>query len=170
VIPAQVWKVAIVVPRDRGLADIRSFDDIDDVIAVVMPNDPGVNADWTTYKTTVDEVERVSGYDLLSLLPDKLEQSVENNDVLAAKALNGATTAAQEFATTAGLNAGQANSLLAKISAAQNQLAMGNTTPARSQLQSVLNELSAIVSSGRATDAQVAPLVAAIQGVIDSLQ
>jgi DNA/RNA endonuclease G (NUC1) len=170
VIPAQVWKVAIVVPRDRGLADIRSFDDIDDVIAVVMPNDPGVNADWTTYKTTVDEVERVSGYDLLSLLPDKLEQSVENNDVLAAKALNGATTAAQEFATTAGLNAGQANSLLAKISAAQNQLAMGNTTPARSQLQSVLNELSAIVSSGRATDAPVAPLVAAIQGVIDSLQ
>lgn len=170
VIPAQVWKVAIVVPHDRGLADIKSFNDIDDVIAVIMPNDPAINADWKTYKTTVDEIERISGYDLLSALPDKLEQSVENNDVLAAKALNGAATAARDFATAAGLDAGQTNSLLAKIGAAQSQLGMGNTTPARSQLQSLLNELSAIVSSGRATDAQAATLEAAIQGVIDTLQ
>ena len=169
VIPAQVWKVAIVVPRDRGLAGITSFNDIDDVIAVIMPNDTSVKADWTLYKTTVDEVERISGYDLLSALPDKLEQSVENNDVLAAKALNSTATVASDFATATGLNAGQTNSLLAKVSAAQNQLAIGNTTPARSQLQSMLNELSALVSSGRATDAQVAPLAASIQEVIDSL-
>lgn len=169
VMPAQVWKVAIVVPRDRGLAGITSFNDIDDVIAVIMPNDPTINADWKTYKTTVDEIERISGYDLLSALPDKLEQSVENNDVLAAKALNDVATAASEFATAAGLNAGQTNSLLAKIGAAQNQLGMGNTTPARSQLESLLNELSAIISSGRATDAQAATLEAAIQGVIDTL-
>jgi hypothetical protein len=134
-----------------------------------MPNDTSVKADWTLYKTTVDEVERISGYDLLSALPDKLEQSVENNDVLAAKALNSTATVASDFATATGLNAGQTNSLLAKVSAAQNQLAIGNTTPARSQLQSMLNELSALVSSGRATDAQVAPLAASIQEVIDSL-
>lgn len=169
VIPAQVWKVAIVVPRDRGLAGLTSFNDIDDVIAVIMPNDTSVKAEWTLYKTTVDEVERISGYDLLSALPDKLEQSVENNDVLAAKALNSTATVASDFATATGLNAGQTNSLLAKVSAAQNQLAIGNTTPARSQLQSMLNELSALVSSGRATDAQVAPLAASIQEVIDSL-
>ena len=37
------------------------------VIAVIMPNEPGVrNVDWHTYKTTVDAVEALSGYDLLA--------------------------------------------------------------------------------------------------------
>ncbi len=169
VMPAQVWKVAIVVPRDRGLAGITSFNDIDDVIAVIMPNDPTVNGDWQTYKTSVDEVERISGYDLLALLPDKLEQSVENNDVLAAKALNDAMTLARSFASAAQLNAGEMNSLLSKIGSAQNQLAIGNTTPARNQLQSLLNEIDAIVTSGRATATDVAPLSRMIQRLIDSL-
>ena len=44
-----------------------------------MPNDPGVrNVDWQTYKTTVDAVEALSGYDLLALLPDKIELAVES--------------------------------------------------------------------------------------------
>jgi len=79
VIPASVWKVALVLPRDHGLADIHDYRDIDEVIAVIMPNDPNVNTDWTTYKTTVDEVERISGYNLLSLLPDKTERAIESN-------------------------------------------------------------------------------------------
>jgi len=80
VMPASVWKVAVVLPRDHGLADVQSFRDIDDVIAVVMPNDPTVDSHWQTYKTTVDQIERVSGYDVLSLLPDKLERSVQNGE------------------------------------------------------------------------------------------
>lgn len=170
VIPAQVWKVAIVVPRDRGLAGISSFNDIDDVIAVIMPNDPGVGADWKSYKTTVDEVEHISGYDLLALLPDKLEQSVENNDVLAAKALNDGMALARTFASAAGLNAGETNSLLSKIGGAQSQLAVGNTTSATNQLQALLNELNAIINADRGTAADIAPLSAMIQGLIDSLR
>lgn len=45
-----------------------------------MPNDPGVrNVPWETYKTTVDAVEALSGYDLLALLPDHIEIAVESN-------------------------------------------------------------------------------------------
>jgi hypothetical protein len=45
-----------------------------------MPNEPGIrNVDWKTYKTTVDAIELLTGYDLLSLLPDKVEQIVESN-------------------------------------------------------------------------------------------
>jgi DNA/RNA endonuclease G (NUC1) len=79
-IPAQVWKVALVMPRDRGLADVDSYDDVQ-VIAVIMPNEPGVrNVDWRTYQTTVDAVEALSGYDVLHKLPDAVERIVESND------------------------------------------------------------------------------------------
>jgi endonuclease G len=77
-IPASLWKVAVIMPRDQGLADIDDASDLE-VIAVVMPNEPGVrNVSWETYRTSVDEVERVSGYDLLALLPDPIEAVVES--------------------------------------------------------------------------------------------
>lgn len=79
VIPAYTWKVAVVMPHDEGLADVKSLDDLQ-VIAAVMPNEPGVrNVDWNTYKVTVDSVEKLSGYDLLSLLRDDIEIAVESN-------------------------------------------------------------------------------------------
>ena len=80
-IPASTWKIAVVLPRDSGLAAVHSPQDFVEVIAVIMPNDPGVrNVDWHSYKTTVDAVEAVSGYDLLALLPDNIERIVEAND------------------------------------------------------------------------------------------
>jgi DNA/RNA endonuclease G (NUC1) len=169
VIPATVWKVALVLPVNRGIADVRDFNDVDDVIAVVMPNDPTINTDWKAYKTTVDEVEKVSGYDLLALLPDKLEKAVENNSVLAAKELNSAASAVGALASAAGLNSGEANSLLSKISASQQQLGAGNTTAARNQLRALLNEINALISAGRVTTAGAASLQAIVQDVLDSL-
>ena len=78
VIPASTWKIAVVVPHDTGLAQITDHRDLD-VIAVNMPNEPGIrNVDWETYRTTVDAIEALTGYDLLSLLPDKVESAVES--------------------------------------------------------------------------------------------
>jgi DNA/RNA endonuclease G (NUC1)/polyhydroxyalkanoate synthesis regulator phasin len=77
VIPSSTWKVAVIMPRDHGLADIVDYRDIE-VIAVNMPNMPGIrNVDWNSYRTTVDAIESLSGYDLLALLPDKIENIVE---------------------------------------------------------------------------------------------
>lgn len=78
-IPLSFWKVAVVVPHGKRLADIHSYVDVQ-VIAVIMPNVANVNADWTTYKTTTDAVEALSGYDLLNALPDEIELLVEAND------------------------------------------------------------------------------------------
>lgn len=79
VIPTSTWKVAVILPRDQRLADIDSYTDLD-VIAVNMPNDPGVrNIAWQTYETTVDVIEELTGYDLLALLPDNIEGAVESN-------------------------------------------------------------------------------------------
>ncbi len=79
VIPTSTWKVAVLLPRDQGLASIHDYRDLQ-VIAVNMPNEPGVrNVDWHTYITTVDAIEALTGYDLLALLPDKIEAAVESN-------------------------------------------------------------------------------------------
>jgi len=78
VIPASTWKVAVIMPRNQGLSDIKTLGDLE-VIAVIMPNRAGVrNVDWQTYKTTVDAVEALSGYDLLALLRDDIENAVES--------------------------------------------------------------------------------------------
>jgi DNA/RNA endonuclease G (NUC1) len=78
-IPAQTWKVAVVVSRDQRLGNIDDYQDLA-VIAVIMPNDPGIrNVPWQNYQTTVDAVEALSGYDLLALLPDHIEIAVESN-------------------------------------------------------------------------------------------
>ena len=78
VIPAQTWKVAVIMDRDEGLANIDDYLDLE-VVAVVMPNDPGIrNVPWQTYETTVDAIEALSGYDLLALLPDHIEFLIES--------------------------------------------------------------------------------------------
>lgn len=78
VIPASVWKVAVIMPRDHGLGNVDDAQDLE-IIAVIAPNDPGVrNVNWETYRTTVDAVEAVSGYDLLALLSDQIEIAVES--------------------------------------------------------------------------------------------
>jgi DNA/RNA endonuclease G (NUC1) len=73
VIPTYTWKVAVIMPYGQGLANITSNTSIE-VIAVDMPNVTGIISNpWTSYRTTVDNIERYSGYNLLDLLPDAIE-------------------------------------------------------------------------------------------------
>jgi len=100
VIPTSTWKVAVILPRDRGLADVHSTGDLE-VIAVNMPNDPGVrNVPWETYKTTVKAIEQLTGYDLLALLPDDIEQAVETNTKPPVANIAGPATATEGGAIT----------------------------------------------------------------------
>lgn len=78
VIPARTWKVAVVMPAGKGLAEVTSPDDLE-VIAVDMPNQAGIRGTpWHTFKTTVDAIEASSGYDILDKLPDAVERIVES--------------------------------------------------------------------------------------------
>jgi len=89
IIPSSVWKVAVIMPRDQGLANVDDLTDVE-VIAVVMPNEPGVReVNWNTYRTTVDAVEALSGYDLLALLRDDIEIAVESNTKPPVAVVNG---------------------------------------------------------------------------------
>lgn len=89
VIPAATWKVAVIMPRDRGLRDVVDYRDLE-VLAVNMPNEPGIRSEpWQNYLVTVDAVEAASGYDLLNLLPDHIEAAVEANVKPPLAAING---------------------------------------------------------------------------------
>ena len=92
IIPAATWKVAVVMPRDQGLANIDDLSDLE-VIAAIMPNQPGIrNVNWETFKTTVDAVEALSGYNLLALLRDDIEAAVESGTRPPVAAVNGPFT------------------------------------------------------------------------------
>ncbi len=80
-VPAYVWKVAVILPRDQGLADVVNGTE-PTVVAVVMPNDPSVSisSDWPPFQVTVDSVEALSGYNVLALLPDFIETQLEKGN------------------------------------------------------------------------------------------
>ncbi len=74
-VPAYTWKVALVIPK--GENDISRVNCSSRSIAVIVPNTNGTNSDWTTYLTTVDSVETLTGYDFFSNLPEPIQRCVE---------------------------------------------------------------------------------------------
>jgi polyhydroxyalkanoate synthesis regulator phasin len=67
------------------------------------------------------------------------------------------------------LNNGNGNALKAKLSAALSSLGNGNVNAAVNQLEALLNQLDAFVSSGKLTAAEAAPLRELVERIIDSL-
>jgi PKD repeat protein len=81
-------------------------------------------------------------------------------------------TAAQALTSISGyvqniksLNAGQRNSLIAKLNAAGASIARGNTTAANNQLNACLSEVQADLSTGRISTGDAATLRAAVHSV-----
>lgn len=75
VIPTNDWKVAVVVPAGTPPSAVNESAR---VIAVDMPNVVGIkNADWQIYRTSVRQIEQSTGYNLLSNLPQNVQDSLE---------------------------------------------------------------------------------------------
>ena len=77
-VPAQCWKIAVVLSNGNG--DLGRINSSTRVIAVVMPNDNavGIGASWKNYRVSVDAIEAATGYNLLSNLPDAVQQALES--------------------------------------------------------------------------------------------
>lgn len=158
-IPEYTWKVAVIMPRDQGLDDIDDYRDFE-VIAVVMPNVTGIrNVPWQTYQTTVDSVESLSGYDVLALLPDRIEVTVESG---AGEAFD----IIRELVTSGALSSGNANALTSRLDAAIASFARGNATAAVNQLEAFLSQLDALVSTGRMSTTDADALRAIVNRII----
>jgi len=76
-VPDSFFKIIVILERDQGLRDIDSSTQ---VIAVAMPNINGIMSNgWEQYTTTVDRIEESTGYNFLDLIPDVIENYLENN-------------------------------------------------------------------------------------------
>jgi endonuclease G len=73
-VPANTWKVAVVLDSPNAPVTEATR-----VIAVRIPNDQSVaNTDWQDYRVSVDEVEKVTGLDLLSNVPQAVQAKIES--------------------------------------------------------------------------------------------
>lgn len=74
-VPAHIWKVVVVIPN--GSQDLKRINANTTLIAVDTPNDNSVNPNWMQYVCTVRDIEKNTGYNLLSNLPKALQNVIE---------------------------------------------------------------------------------------------
>jgi len=74
-VPSNVWKVAVVIPVGNG--DLSRVASGTRVIAVNTPNINSIQSDWTKYVVTVRSIEQATGYNLLSALPQSVQDAIE---------------------------------------------------------------------------------------------
>lgn len=75
-IPDSCFKIIVVLNSSE---EIESITDSTVVIAVMMPNFAGIrNEKWQNYLTTIRRIENSTGYNFLSNLSEKLQNSIEN--------------------------------------------------------------------------------------------
>lgn len=73
-VPASTWKVIVLVPHGGGAGDVTAQTT---TLAVDMPNDGSAGHDWQRYVISVDELERRTGYDFLTAVPEGVQAVIE---------------------------------------------------------------------------------------------
>jgi endonuclease G len=75
-VPETWFKVIVVLPqKGMGLADVTKDTE---VIAIEMPNENGIKGDdWRKFETTIDEIEKHTGYHFLSNVPENVRKVLE---------------------------------------------------------------------------------------------
>lgn len=74
-VPRANFKIVVVVDRGQGAADVTAATT---AYAAIMPNTVDVSGiAWSRYLVSIDEVERQSGYDFLSQVPNETQALLE---------------------------------------------------------------------------------------------
>jgi endonuclease G len=74
-VPSNVWKIAVIIPAGNG--DLARVSSTTRVIAVNTPNINTISTDWTKYIVTVRDIEKATGYNILSALPQNIQDQIE---------------------------------------------------------------------------------------------
>ena len=74
-VPDTFFKIAVVLEAGQGADDVTASTP---VMAVLMPNKEGIlDEGWEKYRTTVDEIEKRTGYEFLSAVPAAVQRVIE---------------------------------------------------------------------------------------------
>jgi endonuclease G, mitochondrial len=76
VVPTTTWKVIMVLPS--GTNDVSRVTGSTRLIAVSIPNNNSVVSDWKQYRTSVDSVESLTGFNFFSNVPASIQNSIES--------------------------------------------------------------------------------------------
>ena len=75
-VPAFLWKIIVVLPI--GQNDVLRINENSRIIAVNIPNENSVGANsWKNYRVSIDELERLTGYDFLSNVSVEIQGVIE---------------------------------------------------------------------------------------------
>jgi endonuclease G, mitochondrial len=75
-VPESVWKVIVILPN--GTKDASRVDESTRIIAVNIPNKQSVEGTkWGEYRLSVDDLEDLTGYDFLSVIPKDIQKIIE---------------------------------------------------------------------------------------------
>lgn len=75
-VPKSTWKIVVVLDNPgSGLDGITANTR---VIAVNIPNQEEINNDWRAYKVSIDELEKLTGYDFLSNVSPNIQEVLES--------------------------------------------------------------------------------------------
>lgn len=73
-VPDRTWKVIVVLEKPGATVTNNTR-----VIAVDIPNEQGVReADWRNFRVSVDELEKKTGYNFLTTVPDTVQEVIES--------------------------------------------------------------------------------------------
>jgi endonuclease G len=75
-VPAHIWKVVVIIPD--GNNDLARINNKTQVIAIDTPNDNSISPNWMNYVTTVNDIQDNCSCDLLSALPQALQNQLEH--------------------------------------------------------------------------------------------
>ncbi|HEY2867000.1 MAG TPA: DNA/RNA non-specific endonuclease [Pyrinomonadaceae bacterium] len=77
VIPQYTWKVVLVLPN--GVDDLHRIGKGTRAFGFIVPNfgNVDINAPWRNYRVTVDQVERLTGYDFFRNVPKITQEMIE---------------------------------------------------------------------------------------------
>jgi endonuclease G, mitochondrial len=76
-VPSNCWKIILVLPQ--GNSDLKRIDKSTRVIAVDMPNRSGITNDtWQKYITTVNQIEKKTGYTFFSEIPKDIQNVLKS--------------------------------------------------------------------------------------------
>jgi endonuclease G len=74
-VPAANFKIVVVLSEGERATDVNAQTE---VLSVLMPNQAGVGEhDWTEFLTSVDAIERATGYDFLNAVPEPVQRVIE---------------------------------------------------------------------------------------------
>ncbi|MBA4192204.1 MAG: hypothetical protein C0467_29900 [Planctomycetaceae bacterium] len=85
-VPAKCWKVMAVIENGTGTAeDLAKIGQNTRIIAIIMPNDQSIGHNWPKYRTSVKDVETLTGYTFFDRVPapiaDPLKAKVDDTKI-----------------------------------------------------------------------------------------